>query len=187
MIKINLLPQPNKTERCEQDRMMPVPAVVGVAVFLVIFGICWIWTISLNQELQALLDEKVAKEHISAELKKKSQLFKLAQDKQQALLTRSHLIDQGVSKKFVPVTLLDVVSRSLDPLPLWLHRVSVNGENVEIAGRGGKPEDVWQFVDALERSPIWRNLLGVETKTESFQGLPVYHFTLRFTLDGLEL
>ena len=53
-------------------------------------------------------------------------------------------------------------------------------------GEEAKPEDILAFVDTLERSPIWRNLLGIETKTESFQGLPVYQFSLRFTLDGLE-
>ena len=186
MIKINLLPQPNQSEGWEQDRMMPVPTVIGVAVFLVILGMCWMWTLTLNQELQALLDEKVAKERISAELKKKSQHIQLVQDQHQALVTRSLLMDQSVSNKFDPVTLMDVISRSVDPLNLWLHQVSVNGENVEITGRGGKSEDVLAFVDTLERSPIWHNLLGVETKTESFQGFPVHHFTLRFTLDGVE-
>ena len=166
--------------------MMHVPSVIGVAVSLVILGMCWMWTLSLNQELQALLDKKVAKEQMLAVLKKKSKQLALVQDKYKALVTRSHLMDQSFRKKIVPVTLMDVISRSLDPLNLWLHRVSVNGENVEINGRGGKPEDVLTFVNTLERSQIWRNLLGIETKTESFQGLAVYQFSLRFTLDGLE-
>ena len=98
MIKINLLPQPNESEGWEQARMMQVPTVIGVAVSLVILGMGWMWSLTLNQELQALLDEKAAKEQIAAELKKKSQQIELVQDKHQALVTRSHLIDQSVSK-----------------------------------------------------------------------------------------
>ena len=186
MIKINLLPQPNKLEAWVQDQRMQVHTAIGVAVFIVIVGMCWMWTLALNQELQVLLDEKVSKEQISTELKKKSQQIELIQDKHKTLVTRSHLMGQSFSKKFVPVTLMDVISRSLDPLNLWLRRVSVNGENVEIDGRGGQTEDILKFVDTLEQSPIWRNLLAVETKAESYQGFPMYHFTLRFTIDGLE-
>ena len=186
MIRINLLPQPRISGGENQDRTMRVHAAIGVSVFLVTFGICWMWTLALNQELQALLDEKFVKEQISSELQKKSQQIELVQDKHEALVMRSHLMEQSFDKKFVPVTLMDVISRSLDPLNLWLYRVSVNGKNVEIDGRGLQTEDILKFVDSLEQTAIWQNLLAVETKAESFQGSSVYHFSLSFTIDGLE-
>ena len=186
MIKINLLPPSRNPEGWKQDRSMQVHSAIGVAVSLVIIGMCWMWTLAFNQELQSLLDKKVVKEQKIAELKKKAQQIQLVQDQHQALLMRSELMEQRFSKKFLPVTFMDVISRSLDPLNLWLHRVSLNGEDVEIDGRGGQNEDIFKFVDSLEQSPIWQNLIAIETKPESFQGQSVYHFTLRFTVDGLE-
>ena len=184
MIKINLLPKPQKSEGREPCGTKRGPRALGVAAFLVIIGMCWMWTLALNQELQTLLDHKVVKEQKLVELKKKEQQIQLIQDQYKVLLIRSDFIEQNLRKKFLPITFMDVISRNLDPLNLWLHRVSLNGMDVEIDGRGGNSEDIVQFVDSLEQSPIWQSLIAIETKPESIQGQSVYHFTLRFTIDS---
>ena len=91
---------------------------------------------------------------------------------------------QQSDNKFAPVSLLDMISRSLNPLNLWLHHLGVDGKNVEIEGRGWQSEDILKFVDTLEQSPHWGNLLAIETRKESYHNIPVYHFNLRFTMNG---
>ena len=80
--------------------------------------------------------------------------------------------------------LLDSISRSVNPLSLWLLRLELDETNVEIQGRGLRGRDIQSFVDSLERTTIWEKLLVIEMDKESYQGVPVYRFGLRFTIKG---
>jgi len=82
------------------------------------------------------------------------------------------------------VSLMDSVSRGLNPLSLWLLRFGVDGKHVEIEGRGLQSEDILKFVDTLEQTAPWGNLLAIEMQKESYQSIPVYRFSLKFTMDG---
>ena len=118
-----------------------------------------------------------------AELKENSQKAAVLKHSYTALLTRARLLEHHSGRKFAPVSLLDSISRSLNPLSLWLLRIGVAGEKVEIEGRGLQSEDILKFVDSLELTPFWGNLLTIEMQKESYQSRPVYRFSLRFTLN----
>ena len=127
---------------------------------------------------------RFVKEQKLADLKEKSQHLDLLENKHATLLARSRLVAERSDRKFAPVILMDEISRSVNPLNLWLHRVVVSGQDVEIEGRGLKSHDIRKFVDTLEQTALWKTLLAIETQPEVFQGSQVYHIRLRFTMDG---
>jgi type IV pilus assembly protein PilN len=138
---------------------------------------------ALHREYQALITEKEVKVGALAELKEKSQQTETLESTYAALLTRARLLEHQSGRKFAPVSLMDSISRSLNPLSLWLLRVGVDGRNVEIEGRGLQSEDIQKFVDTLEQTAPWESLLAIEMQKESYQSIPVYHFNLRFTMN----
>jgi len=149
-----------------------------------ILSILGLWSLALHHEYNALLTEKDAKDGALAKLKKKFQRTEMLENTYTALLTRSRLLEQQSGHKFSPVSLMDSVSRSLNPLSLWLLRFGVDGKHVEIEGRGLQSEDILKFVDTLEQTAPWGNLLAIEMQKESYQSIPVYRFSLKFTMDG---
>lgn len=148
-----------------------------------VLSILGLWSMTLHHEYNALLTEKEVKVGILAELKEKSQQTEILENTYTALLTRARLLEDQSGRKFAPVSLMDSISRSLNPLSLWLLRVGVDGKNVEIEGRGLQSEDILKFVDTLEQTAIWENLLAIEMQKESYQKIPVYRFSLRFTMN----
>ncbi|MDX1411022.1 MAG: PilN domain-containing protein [Nitrospirales bacterium] len=149
-----------------------------------VLGIMGLWSMVLHHEYHALLAENEIKVGALAKLKERFQKTEILQKTHTALLTRAGLLEHQSGRKFAPVSLMDSISRSLNPLSLWLLRIGVKEKHVEIEGRGLQSEDVLKFVDSLEQTDIWDNLLAIEMKKESYQSIPVCHFSLRFTIKG---
>ena len=143
-----------------------------------------LWVMALHRQHNALLAEKHVKELALAEMKAKSRPTEILQKTYNTLLDQARFLEQQSEKKFTPVDLLDSISRSVNPLSLWLLRLEVDETNVEIQGRGLRGRDIQSFVDSLERTTFWEKLLAIEMDKESYQGVPVYRFGLRFTIKG---
>lgn len=183
MIKVNLLPDRRRSKR------QPIRPLTGQRGLLI--GAALITLISLglgsmvlHQEYKGLLSEKKAKMATLAELKKESQEIEQLEGTYQTLLTRVRLLEHQSGRKFVPVRLMDSISQKLTPLSLWLLSLGFDGKKVQIDGRGLQNEDILTFVDALEQSSLWKNLIGIEMQKESYQRTSLYRFSLRFALRG---
>jgi type IV pilus assembly protein PilN len=182
MIKVNVLSFQRRSKR-QQNRGFSGQASLFIGATLTVLAILGLWSMALHDEYKALLTEKEVKVAELAELKEKFEGTEILESTYKALLTRARLLEHQSGRKFVPVSLMDSISRSLTPLSLWLLRVGVDGKNVEIEGRGLQSEDILRFVDTLEQTLLWENLLAIEMQKESYQSIPVYRFTLRFTLN----
>ena len=149
-----------------------------------ILSILGVWSLALHHEYKALLIEKKNKVGALAKLKEKFQRTELLENTYEALLTRARLLDRQSGWKFNPVILMDSISRSLNPLNLWLLRVAVDGNKVEIEGRGWESEEIQEFVKSLEQAVLWEKLSAIEIIRESYQNISVYRFNLGFTIIG---
>lgn len=182
MIKINLLAHQGRSEGGHGKRPF-IPLSRGMGLSVIILTISGIWVLALNHEHKALLREKVAKERILEKLKGESKQLEFIVNTYATLMARSRTLEQSSDRKFQSVKLMDTISRSLNPFNLWLLRLGVDGKDVEIEGRGLKSDDIQKFVDSLETAAPWGSLLAIETQKESGEGTPLYHFSLRFTLN----
>jgi type IV pilus assembly protein PilN len=79
---------------------------------------------------------------------------------------------------------LDYVSRSLEPLKLWLVRLSIKGNTVEVEGRALTNDDVVEFVNNLRRTDYFTNIDLQESRSALESQLSVYQFKLGFRLKG---
>ena len=182
MIKVNLFTHQRRSGR-HLRRSFSGQTALLVGLALLVLSMLGLRSMALHHEYNSLLTDKEIKVGALAELKEKSQKTEILENTYTALLIRSRLLEHHSGRKFAPVSLMDSISRSLNPLNLWLLRVGVDGKNVEIEGRGLQSEDIMKFVDSLEQTAIWDNLLAIEMQKESYHSIPVYRFSLRFTLN----
>ena len=74
-------------------------------------------------------------------------------------------------------------SRGLDELRIWLKRVEVQGDTVEILGQSLKMHDVGKFLDVLEESQIIRGVPFVEIRDVQEGKKGLYAFRIRFAVN----
>lgn len=183
MIKINLARQ-LLAASAERESSTQGYVWVGVVVCL---GICagsaW-WTYSQFQEHESLLMEKqiqaqsLAKitetvgrlEHYLEEKKRFSEIFQVVHGKE--------------SEKKLPMILLDGISRSVEGLEVWLDRVQMVDQVVELRGQSFALQDIGKYIDALENHQVITELPVVEILEQADQeGEMVFSFMIRFVLE----
>jgi type IV pilus assembly protein PilN len=79
---------------------------------------------------------------------------------------------------------LDHVSQSLEPLKLWLVRVGVNGQNIDLEGRALTNDDVVEFVNNLRRTDYFTNIDLQESRAAVESQISVFQFKLGCRLKG---
>ena len=185
MIKINLLSARQKRQYpFYQQWVLQGQVGIGIGILLLTIGTCWVLEKTLTQQHNTALQEKQSKEQMLATLNDEAKQLRQLEQTRTVLLTDYHLLESPDSQKMIPVVLLDVVSRSLDPLNLWLFNLSIDELEVELKGRALDGKDILRFVENLERSAVFGNLRTVETRIEHGQSAAVHHFNLSFRMKG---
>ncbi len=185
MIEINLARQLQRQVSPHESSWL-VCLLVGVVVFMG-FGVAsWWWTKSLQEQVDALLQEKIAK--MQALVRIKERLHKLhnveSYNEQKALLLTSveRFSDQEKEKAW-PVALLDGVSRNVGELAIWLDRVQLESRVVELHGQSLALEDIGKFMEALENDRIIMSLPVVEILERPEGESEAFSFLIRFVWD----
>jgi type IV pilus assembly protein PilN len=129
-------------------------ALLGVGLLLITLAGCWWYSVSLDEEISVRQTEKLDKEKHVAQLKE--------QVKQVA----------------------DHVSQSLEPLKLWLVRVAVSGNDIDLEGRAATNDDVVEFVNNLRRTDYFMNINLQESRAAVENQINIYSFKLGFRLKG---
>jgi Tfp pilus assembly protein PilN len=83
-----------------------------------------------------------------------------------------------------PVKVLDHVSQSLEPLKVWLTRLGVASDTVELEGKALTNDDVVEFVNNLRRTDYFTGINLQESKAAVENKINVYQFRLAFRLKG---
>lgn len=183
MIRINLLPGP-KGRKAKPQYDVRAQAMLGVGLLLVTLAGCWWYSASLDEELEARQTEKNDKTKQVAALNEQVKQVADFEQRKKQLEDKNRIIDQLEKSRVGPVKVLDHVSQSLDPLKLWLVRVGVNGQNIDLEGRALSNDDVVEFVNNLRRTDYFTNIDLQESRSALESQLNVYQFKLGFRLKG---
>lgn len=183
MIRINLLPGP-KGRKAKPQYDVRAQAMLGVGLLLVTLAGCWWYSASLDEELEARQTEKNDKTKQVAALNEQVKQVADFEQRKKQLQDKNRIIDQLEKSRVGPVKVLDHVSQSLDPLKLWLVRVGVNGQNIDLEGRALSNDDVVEFVNNLRRTDYFTNIDLQESRSALESQLNVYQFKLGFRLKG---
>ena len=183
MIRINLLSGP-KTRQAKPQYDVRAQVLLGVGIILVTLAGCWWYSASLENEIEARQEEKQQKEKQLAQLKEQVKQVQDFEQKKKLLEDKNRIIDQLERSRVGPVKVLDHVSQSLEPLKVWLTRLGVSSDTVELEGKALTNDDVVEFVNNLRRTDYFSGINLQESKATVENKINVFQFRLAFRLKG---
>ena len=183
MIRINLLSGP-KTRQAKPQYDVRAQVLLGVGIILVTLAGCWWYAASLENEIEARQEEKQQKEKQLAQLKEQVKQVQDFEQKKKLLEDKNRIIDQLERSRVGPVKVLDHVSQSLEPLKVWLTRLGVSSDTVELEGKALTNDDVVEFVNNLRRTDYFSGINLQESKATVENKINVFQFRLAFRLKG---
>lgn len=184
MIRINLLSTGPKGRPAKPQYDVRAQALLGVGLFVITLAGCWWYSASLDEEIAARQTEKSDKEKQVAQLKEQVKQVSDFEQRKKMLEDKNRIIDQLEKSRMGPVKVMDHVSQSLEPLKLWLVRVGVTGQNIDIEGRALSNDDVVEFVNNLRRTDYFTDINLQESRAAVETQISVYQFKLGFRLKG---
>src|SRR4026209_1146255 len=183
MIRINLLPGP-KGHKVKPQYDVRAQALLGVGLLFITLAGCWWYSSSLDDEISARQAEKLDKEKQVVQLKEQVKQVSDFEIRKKVLEDKNRIIDELEKSRVGPVKVLDHVSQSLEPLKLWLVKVAVTANDIELEGRAATNDDVVEFVNNLRRTDYFSNINLQESKAAVESQLNIYQFKLGFRLKG---
>jgi Tfp pilus assembly protein PilN len=157
--------------------------LMGVAVF-VGFGVAsWWWTQSLQEQVDALFQEKTIKMQDLAQIKESLDKLQRFHEQKVLLMTFIQQLSDQEREKAWPVKLLNGVSRNVENLDIWLERVQLESRVVELRGQSLALEDIGKFMEGLENDGIIVRLPVVEILDHPGGESDVFPFLIRFVWD----
>lgn len=177
MIKVNLLPVKRK------KKSKPVPTfVITMVVMTIVVSIAMAYLVFFfNSRLSAKKALFADNEKKIAELKEKIKAVENFEQLNKTFQQKNDIIEQLSRNKSVPVKLLDEISALL-PDGVWLNRLSISGENINIEGSGFTNSDIVSYVDNLKNSKIFADVYLQESKSATIEKIPLYTFRLTFKI-----
>lgn len=157
---------------------------VGVVLCVGIGVASWWWTQIQQQDYENLLQEK----HVQTQSLTKVQttLTRLEQYQKEKQLLSVGLEVMRAKKigRKQPMALLDGVSRSGDGLEVWLDRVQMVDQTVELRGQSFALEEIGKYIDALEDYQVITSLPVVEILDQKDrESGKIFSFIIRFVLE----
>lgn len=180
MIEINLLRSSLDKERGLRQRCKREAAVV-MCLFLGLVLICgFVWA-DLERSLAQLHGQKNQKAAELVTSKQRHEQFEMMNQQTVVLVNRNQQVVALAAQQRQPLQLLDAVSRSLDPLNIWLAKLEMKHEQVTLIGFAQNRNQIVQFSRNLQRQELFQSVAVLETgkKTEESS---LYPFTMNLLL-----
>lgn len=184
MIRINLLSTGPQAKRAKPQYDVRAQALLGIGVLVITVAGCWWYSAALDSEIETLQEEKQTKETQIVQLKEQVKQVQDFEQKKQLLEAKNRIIDQLEKSKTGPVKVLDHVSQSIEPLKLWLTRLGMAADTIELEGRALTNDDVVEFANNLRRTEYFTGINLQESKAATENKVNVYQFRLAFRLKG---
>ncbi len=178
MIRINLLavPKARKVKKAAQAQFELVIAALAVGG---VFMICLFIMFSLNGKVNRLTGEKNNKTQELKVLEAKVKEVDNFEKNKEELEERNRIIEKLRKNQGAPVRLLDELSKSLDPLKIWLVSLSEKGGVVNLEGRAITNSDIVEFITNLKNTEFFGEVLLIESRQSVEKNIPIYSFKLR--------
>lgn len=182
MIEINLARQLHGTSAKNRFSNQGF-ALLGIVFSLVVITASWWWIEIKQQELEYLLQEKNIRVQSLAEIQATlNQLQRYQEEKVLLSGSLQVIYAQELSKK-QPMVVLDGVSRSVDGLDIWLDRVQIVDQVVELRGQSFSLQEIGKYIDVLESQQVLTSLPVIEILDQQGRDREkLFSFMIRFAL-----
>lgn len=181
MIKINLLAIP-KARKVKKASAVQLELVLGAGIIiLVVLGCGYSW-FSLSSIFDGLIAQKRKAEAELTVLKEKVKEVDNYEANKKILEEKNRIIERLKKNQKAPVLLLDQVSKSLEPLKIWLTALTAQGPTVDLDGNAVTNSDIVEFINSLLSSKMFSDIQLIESRQTIEANIPIYSFKLRCTL-----
>jgi type IV pilus assembly protein PilN len=176
MIKINLLSEKRKKKKIGKPaNFLTVVASVTLGT-VVITGAVVFW---LKSEVAGLKAQSEANKVIIADLSKKISEVKRYEKLNKEITDRSVIIETLRKNQFVPVMMLDEVSRAI-PEGIWLTALIHREGVVTLEGYAFTNEQIVLYAENLKRTARFSDVYLEESHQVEVENTLVYRFKLNF-------
>ncbi len=183
MIKINLLPHCYRPqpERYSGVRMQ---LAIGVGVLSTCFLVSCVWAAALFQTRDVLLQEHTARGSELMRVLEGNHKEPNRKKIHDPLITEVYSRMLQGDQHSLPIVVFDEISKSLEPLELWLVALTIEHNEVSIEGLALSRGDIAKFIRNLETSSIFGELIRMETDSRHIHGEDIQQFTFQFTVES---
>jgi Tfp pilus assembly protein PilN len=157
--------------------------LIGGLLFVGIGTATWWWTQFLQEQRDALLYERMLKTQSLVHMQERLKTMERVGEQKKLLMSWVEQINDQEKEKARPVALLDGINQSVDRLNIWLERVQLEAQVVELHGQSLDLEDIGKFIESLENDQVIRSLPVVEIQDRPEGDSATYSFMIRFIFD----
>ncbi|MCK4604688.1 MAG: PilN domain-containing protein [Deltaproteobacteria bacterium] len=180
MIQINLLPvrEWRKKEAVRQQISIFVLSLILLIVGLLATGLTIQGKVRAQKQELASLEEKKAKfVYVNKKIEKVNKKRKQVEDKFKA-------IEELQEGRTSTVKILDEIVSSIPIDRLWLTKLNLKGNNVQLGGVALDNHTVALFMRRLETSPMCKSVNLINTRQKSIQGHALMEFGLQLNIQA---
>ena len=159
MIKINLVAETPAAASIQRERPQfslgakqgDIILLIVIAVSLVVVGTQWFLLTSKRSELREVEGQRRReRDELLVYIKKVEEL----EARREALRHKINVINELKRNQQGPVRILDEVSRALPEL-VWLTKLTLKGNNVQVAGNAMDENAVANYISNIDASPFF--------------------------------
>jgi len=177
MIKVNLFPGKKK----KKAKPLPTFLITMIFVTLGTLLVMAYLTFFYSSRLSARRDQFSANERKIAELKEKIKAVEDFEKRNKMFQERNEIIEQLSKNKSMPVKILDEISTLL-PTGIWIQKMTVSGETINLEGSGFTNPEIVGFVDNIKNSKLFTEVYLQESVSKEIEKIPLYTFKLTFKI-----
>lgn len=179
MIKINLLPVKEEKLKTEAKGFLAV-CVVAIAVVVVLIFL----NSSVLEEQEEASKAEIAK--MDAEIAKLKSIMgeiKSLKEKKAKLQEKMDMIVKLQEQNIGPVRVLDELSLKLPSNKIWVEKLTIKGNKLDLDGKTLENQEVAGFMKQLENSTFFSGInLKKVTKDKAVQGVTMLSYGLNTTV-----
>jgi len=181
MIKINLLSIPKARKAKKQMEIQYELILAGVLIGIVVVACTYFWYL-MNSRIDRLRNEKTKANAELTVLKEKVKEVENYESNKKVLEEKNRIIEQLKKNQGAPVRLLDELSKSMEPLKIWLTTVKEEDSHVEVDGKAVTNADIVQFINNLKNTKFFSDIQLIESRQAIELNVPIYNFKLKCTM-----
>ena len=178
MIRINL--SPKKVEKRKENVRLQI--WMFILALTVVFAICYFMYSRQASEIRRLENTLTQKMEIRSLFEQSKKQLKELSDKQQELENRRTVIRNLVTKRNVPIRILDALSQTLIPEKLWLVKVAEQGTTMSLEGFALDNQTIAQYLKVLEDMPLFANVQLELSQQQVLADIKLQKFVIRVNI-----
>lgn len=164
MIRINLLPEPRLLKGAKKQWDVRLEGGGALVLILGTVGACFYYAGVLDEEIAARQLDKQNREKQIVVLKEKVKQVEDFEKRKKQLEDKNRIIDQLEKARGGPVRVLDNISQSLEPVKVWLLKLTVKDKDVDMEGKALSQDDIVEFFNNLRKTEYFTNIRLLESR-----------------------